>query len=99
MGLEKRLLKLEADFGVGTGTFKSYTDLAQAQRERVVSEALRRLTDVELTVLVELLELRCRHLDLSGTRFYRLMSDIYRAMERRWRRVMKEAGDELTRPA
>ncbi len=58
-------------------------------------EAFRRLTEVELAVMEELLELRTEHPDVSGADFHRLMTDVQHTMERRWSQVVKEVVDEL----
>jgi hypothetical protein len=94
--LDKRIEELERHFGVGTGQFDARRTIEWEEwREQVSEEAYKRLSDVELAVLVELLKLRSKHPEMSGAQFYSLMTPVHHAMERYWSRVLKEVVDEL----
>ena len=75
--------------------FDTMRDREQEYREQVSQEVMSRLSEVELVVLAELLELREQHPDLNGAEFYRViqespLSKVYGAMERRWSRLVRE---------
>ena len=61
----------------------------------MVGEGLKRLTDVELAVFKELMELRSEHADISGAEFYGLMTDVHHTLERRWVEVLREVKREF----
>ena len=94
--LERRLSALEERYGVGSGMFNPVRDYEREQRELMEREAIKRLTEVELVILEELLQLRSEHPDLSGAEFYGLMTKAQHALERRWVRVLKEVKREFS---
>ncbi len=95
-GIERRVCELEKRFRIWQPP-EGWEGAAEG--ERLVEEAMGRLSTVELMVLCEVLELKAAHPDASGAEHWRLMSETQRAMEAQWRRVVREVRSELEAPA
>jgi hypothetical protein len=91
--VERRIETLEARYGVGVGQFAPHRG---EERELVTREAVQRLTSVELAVLSDLMSLREEHPDISGAKFFGLMTNVHHAMESEWLKIVRGVlGDRI----
>ena len=93
--IEKRIAELEKRFRI----FHSPEGWEGEAGERLMEEAMGRLSTIELMVLCEVLELKAAHPGAGGVEHWRLMTETQRAMEAEWRRVVREVRDGLEAPA
>ena len=93
--IEQRIAGLEKRFGI----YPSPEGWESEAGERLMKEAMGRLSLIELMVLSEVLELKMANPDASGVEHWRLMTETQREMDSEWRRIKREVWNELETPA